>query len=238
MTDSPATPEAAAAPDAGDGKPRSFQVWTGKRHVFRVRTPEHYWLVTQVKLIGDVPAIEHEVKIVDPDTGEAVGETATTDDEGVLRVEVPENKAYHIELVDPEPEPGDSPTPEMHVEDDHAILRCQFVRASGEPLAEAEIHAKLGDADMLLTTDEEGRIESPAHLGYYELSYGEEVFHAHSLPMADAESDEAVYHFVVAGDAGAAGEAEPAGDESGVSPEDHLEHHDLPELEAESEESA
>jgi len=236
MTDSPSTPEAAAAPDAGDGKPRSFPVWTGKRHVFRVRTPEYYWLSTLVKLIGDVPAIEHEVKIIDPDTGEVVGEPVMTDDQGVLRAEVPSNKVYHLQLADPEPEPGDVPTPEQHVDEEHAILRCQFVNASGEPLAEAEIHAKLDDAEMTLMTDEEGRIESPAHLGYYELSYGEEIFHAHSLPTADAESEEAVYHFVVQGDA-AAGEEEPASDD-GASPEEHLEHHDVPELEPGAEESA
>lgn len=235
MTDSPSSPEQAAGPEAEDGKPRSFQVWTGKRHVFRVKTPEFYWLVTQLKLLGDVPAIEHEVKIIDPDTGEVVGEPVMTDDQGVLRAEVPSNKAYHLQLADPEPE-TESLTPERHVEDDHAVLRCQFVHASGEPLADAEIHAKLGEDEMVLTTDEEGRIESPAHLGTYELTYGEQVFHAHALPAAYAEKEEAVYHFVVAEEAG--GEGEPAGEESGESPEDHLERHDLPDLEHEEGEPA
>jgi hypothetical protein len=208
MTEAPSNPESAAAPEAEDGKPRSFTVWTGKRHVFRVKAPEHYWLVAQVKLLGDVPAIEHEVKIIDPDTGETVGEPVMTDDQGVLRVEVPQNKTYHFALTDSEPE-FESMSPEMHADDDHAVLRCQFVHASGEPLKEAEIHAKLGEDEMVLTTDEEGRIEQPAHLGDYELSYGERVFHAHSLPTADLEHEHAVYHFVVED----TGETEPAGEE-------------------------
>jgi hypothetical protein len=236
MTESSVPPATAAAPAAEDGKPRSFMVWTGKRHVFRVKAPEYYWLVTQVKLLGDVPAIEHEVRLIDPDTGEVVGEPVMTDDEGVLRVEVPQNKAYHLQLADPEPEPADAPPPEQHVDEEHAILRCQFVHASGEPLAEAEIHARLGEHEMMLTTDEEGRIESPAHLGDYELSWGEQVFHAHALPGSYGEKDEGVYHFVVADEAGV--EGEPAGEESGESPEDHLEHHDVPELEHEGEEPA
>ena len=224
MTESSLPPETAAAPGAEDGKPRSFMVWTGKRHVFRVKAPEYYWLVTQVKLLGDVPAIEHEVKILDPDTGEVVGDPVTTDDQGVLRAEVPSNKAYHLQLVDSEPDPeaGAAP-PEIHI-DDHAVLRCRFVHTSGEPLAEAEIHAKLGETEMLLATDEEGRIEGPAQLGYYELSYGEQVFHAHSLPAADAEDDEAIYHFVVEDEPAAESEGEPAG---GESPEDQLWHHDM-----------
>ena len=76
----------------------------------------------------------------------------------------------------------------------------------------------------------------PAHLGTYELSWGEQVFHAHALPGSYAEQEEAVYHFVVEDEAG--GEGELAGDESGESPEDHLEHHDLPELENGEEEPA
>lgn len=233
MTESSLPPETAAAPGAEDGKPRSFMVWTGKRHVFRVKAPEYYWLVTQVKLLGDVPAIEHEVRLIDPDTGEVVGEPVMTDDQGVLRVEVPQNKAYHIQLVDSEPE-AESMTPEQHVDEEHAILRCQFVHSSGEPLAEAEIHAKLGEDEMVLTTDEEGRIEGPAHLGTYELTWGEQVFHAHALPAEYAEKEEGVFHFVVEEEAG--GEDEPAGEESGQSPEARLERHADPELEHEGEE--
>jgi hypothetical protein len=238
MTDSPAVPEKSAGPQAEAASPRSFMVWTGKRHVFRVRAAEHYWLVAEVKLLGDVPAIEHEVRLIDPDTGEVVGEPLMTDDQGVLRVEVPQNKAYHLQLADPEPEPVDSLTPEQHVDEDHAILRCQFVHASGEPLADAEIYAKLGESEMVLTTDADGRIESPAHLGTYELTYGEQVFHAHGLPTSDAEDEHAVYHFVVEeSDAGKGGE--PAGEESGESPasiEERLprEHEHEPEHEEET----
>jgi hypothetical protein len=235
MTESSLPPETAAAPGAEDGKPRSFLVWTGKRHVFRVKAPEYYWLVAQVKLLGDVPAIEHEVKILDPDTGEVVGDPVTTDDQGVLRVEVPSNKAYHLQLVDSEPE-AESRTPEQHVDEEHAILRCRFVHASGEPLAEAEIYAKLGEDEMVLTTDEDGRIEAPAHLGDYELSWGEQVFHAHALPGSYADQDEAVSHFVVEDEGG--GEGEPEDEGSAASPEEHLEQHDLPELEHEEEEPA
>lgn len=222
MTDSSANPEAAAGPEAEE-KPRSFMVWTGKRHVFRVRAPETYWMVAQVKLLGDVPAMEHEVRIIDPDTGETVGEPVMTDEKGVVRVEVPQNKAYLFELADSEPE-LDELAPEQHVDEEHAVLRCRFVRASGEPLADAEINAKLGDMEMVLTTDEEGRIDSPAHLGTYELSYGEQIFHAHALPTSDLEHEDAVYQFVV--DEMAAGEEEAGGEGPEVEDtmEDHLEH--------------
>lgn len=220
MTDPAQNPESDA-----DAKPRTFTVWTGKRHVFRVKPAEIYFISAAVKLIGDVPAVNHEVRLIDPDTGEAVGDILETDDEGVLRAEVPENKAYHIELVDSEPE-LESASPEQFVDDEHAVLRCQFVHASGEPLTEAEIHAKLGETEMVLTTDEDGRIETPAHLGDYELSYGEQVFHAHSLPSSELDHEYAVYHFVVE-ESESETEGGEAGGESGSSPEDHFQRHEL-----------
>lgn len=212
MTDAPATPESASG--AEDGKPRSFMVWTGKRHVFRVRVPEHYWLAAHVHLIGDVPALEHDVKILDPDTGDVIAE-ATTDDEGVVRVEVPQNKEYRIELVDPQPEEEvEVGIPPGAIEEEGAMLRCQFVRASGEPLADTDLFAKLDEIEVVITTDGDGRIELPAHLGVYELTYGEQKFYAHGLPASDSEDEHAVYHFVVE-ESGAEGEA--GGEESGDS---------------------
>ena len=230
MTDAPPKGDTPAGEAAA---PKTFQVWTGKRHVFRVRRPEVYWIAVEVKLIGDTPAVHHEVRILDPDSGEPIGDPVMTDDQGVLRAEVPENKEYKLELVDREPTLFDSMDFALHPEDRGAVLRCQFVHASGEPLVEAEIHAKFEETEDVYTTDEDGRIEGTAQLGLYELTYGDQTFHAHSLPTEHAGRDEAVYHFVVTEDAGDE-EQEPAAGEAPESAERlHREHEPEPEGSAE-----
>lgn len=200
--------------DAGtaDAKPRTFMVWTGKRHVFRVRAAEAYWLAAQVKLIGDDPAVNHAVRIVDPDTGKVVLDDLTTDDQGVVRAEVPENKEYHIELVEPDT-PMEFPDADYGMGDSHAFLRCRFVDEAGNPIANQQVEAKFGDDDIPFVTDADGQIEAVAHLGAYELVIGDQTFYAHSVPAEDADRDEAVHVFVVRAEESepdSAGDAEEA----------------------------
>jgi hypothetical protein len=157
---------------------------------------EVHVIALQLSAIGDTPLIHHPVRVLDPDTGEAVAE-ATTDEEGVLRVQVPADKNYRIELVDDD---ADHPAPPRPAEDEAATLLCLFVDAQGNPLANEAIEASIDDERFELHTDTEGKLESPARLAEYELKARGQVFTAHALPLEVAKPEH-TYRFVVAAEA-------------------------------------
>jgi hypothetical protein len=145
-------------------------------------------LAAEVKLIGDTPLIEHEVRVIDPDNGAVVAE-AVTDEKGIVRVEVPAAKTYRIEIVDRELAWHGDIAPEAP----QSVLRCELVDAFGTCVAHRDVVATTDDGEMTLTTDEAGRIEVPMPLGHVQLQVGDDIFDAHAL----LPSDQTVYQFVV-----------------------------------------
>ncbi|MEO5616739.1 MAG: hypothetical protein ABIS67_03130 [Candidatus Eisenbacteria bacterium] len=159
---------------------------------------EVFVLAAAIKLLGDVPLVKGVVRIIDPDTDQPVGEAITTNEKGEVRVEVPEKKAYRIEIEDDELETeGPEPPPPLP-EPQPAVLVCQFVNAAGEPLDDEPVKfgAAAGDGDDF-TTDEKGRIRAPAELGPCKLEVRGQAFVAHSLPVEDGDNEACHYRFVV-----------------------------------------
>jgi hypothetical protein len=152
-----------------------------------------------VKSIGGTPLVNHLVCILD-EKGRRVGNPVTTDGEGILRAEVPANEKYRVEILDEGMEHAVAP---LHTGDERAVLLCQFMELDGSPVANEKVEVKAGEDKFELTTDERGRLESPARLGACELTVRNESFIAHALAVADKEREESVYRFVL-------GEAGPA----------------------------
>jgi hypothetical protein len=163
-------------------------------HVFVVGEQKHdrHVIATVVKGIGDTPLVRHRVRVVDPETGEPVTEWLETDDGGVLRTEVPEERAWRIEIED-RPAADDEDGPEIDPGREGGIVVCVFTDRSGAPLAGERVEA----GEVALLTDEGGRLEAAASLGPCELKVRGKTFLAHALPASDAEKEENVYRFVV-----------------------------------------
>ncbi len=168
---------------------------------------EAYVISAEVHTIGDTLLVNQDVRIIDPDTLEQVGDIITTGDDGVVRGIVPENKTYRIEMADAD---LDSPPSPLHNDEEPAILLCHFFDESGVPLAHIDVAARSDDDEITLTTDGDGKIEVPAHLRPYELRIGEQVFRAHALLLEDRERDENRYRFTVGSGAAQEAQGDPA----------------------------
>lgn len=153
-----------------------------------------FLLVAEVKLLGDTPLVRHAVRILDPDGGQPVAE-AETDERGVVRVEVPGNKTYRIEIVDEAP-----PLPAwdtIHIP--QAVLRCRLVDPTGVPIPHLDVTIRDCDGRSTeATTDEEGGLEVSVELGVYQVVVGEDTHWVHALLLDDVTE---AYEVVVALDA-------------------------------------
>ena len=162
-----------------------------------VTDDELYVLAAEVKTIGDTPLVRHAVRILDPETGGVIEDHVMTDEAGVVRAMVPENKTYRIEIVDEEREiPPPAP---LAANDVHGILICHFVDGDGNAVANEGVEARCEDDQFSLVTDEDGRIEAPAHLSAYDLKIRGETFTAHALLWSDRGDgeEEPLYRFVL-----------------------------------------
>jgi hypothetical protein len=162
---------------------------------FVVGEPRDVHLIAvEVRSLGGTLLADHRVRVLDPETGEPVGDWLKTDASGVLRTQVPDDRTYRIEIADEETQPAAQP--EHHVDQPPAVLFCHFVDGSGTPIANERVQATRGGDTFELFTDEEGRIDDPAQLGDYQLKIKGRAFTAHGLPLADRESSEG-YRFVI-----------------------------------------
>lgn len=174
---------------------------TDRRHTIHVRrfekvpAEEAYVISVEVRSIGGTLLVNHDVRILDPDNLEQVGDLITTGDDGLVRAVVPQNKTYRIEIADAEAVSVGLP---LDGDEEPAMLLCHFFDESGAPCAHQDIVARSGNDTFELATDAEGKIEAPAHLVPYELRIGNQVFHAHALLSKDREKDGNRYRFIVA----------------------------------------
>ncbi len=167
-----------------------------------------------IKAIGDVPLANHPVRILDAETGEQVGGILMTDDDGIVRATVPEQKEYRIEIVEKDAAGAD------------AVLLCRFVDVVGDPLvgetvAVTAVEAESGNPGESTsdegdaTTDANGMVERSAKLGAYRLEIRDQTFLAHAVLSSDKDNPDSVSLFVLAGTSQA-----PADDEEGDEPSD------------------
>ena len=168
----------------------------GALQVFVVGEPaDVHFIALEVKALGGTPLANHQVRVLDPDTGEPIGDWMETDDAGILRTRVPDERTFRIEILDEDLEAAGAAQPTLP--ETAALLRCRFVDAAGRPVAGAPVEAAVDDDKLALHTDENGRIEAPARLAAYRLTIRGQTFTAHALTVADASSEESVYRFVL-----------------------------------------
>jgi phage protein D len=164
-----------------------------------------FFLSTVIRSIGGTPLMNQRVQVIDPDTGESVGEPVTTDEEGHIAVPVPENKKYGVRILDDDPG-DDVPPPEAMDPYDPAVddpprIFVRLLDDAGGPLAAVNYELKGKDGfSHAGTTDAEGDIEMegvPA--GAYELSVQGKTFQVPTLLSSVLRDDPAPYTLVVAG---------------------------------------
>ncbi|MBS2021674.1 MAG: hypothetical protein JST92_04645 [Deltaproteobacteria bacterium] len=183
-THTPSSSEDARAGDEGGDAGGDF-VETAKHLIHAV-----------VTTIGDTVLQNHKVKIHSLETGEQVAE-GTTDEQGVVTAEVPNEGTYRIEIVDEE----------MKLDGDGAstwdaeipvTLVCRFVDAKGAPVVGEVVEATASGYTMKLTTDATGRVQAAALHEPYELKIRGQSFAAHAVPASDHDADDsATYVFVL-----------------------------------------
>ena len=160
-------------PDATSG-PRQLRFKTSFTRPTTQRRPPRtaYFLSRRLLAHGGTPFANQPVRIIDPDTGARVGGVVRTDSAGNLFVRVPENKPYHLSIVDPHQHDHARPGPNTSGPLDYPMLTVRLVDAAGAPLANEQWRATgPGGATLSGTTDAQGDIScGPAVFGVYELT--------------------------------------------------------------------
>ncbi len=142
-------------------------------------------LAAEVRSIGDTLMPNQKVRIHALDTGEKVAE-AVTDDSGILRVNVPRDANYRIEIVD-EAQDAEPPGLQANVERGPFYrVVAKFVDGSGAPLKGESVEIADGDDTTTATTDDDGLLDlAAAELKAYQLTVRGTKFAAHALPSED-----------------------------------------------------
>ena len=161
------------------------------------------FLTTVIRAIGGTPLMHQPVQVIDPDTGEEVGEPLSTDAEGRIAVRVPENKKYGIRILDDDPG-DDLPPPEAMdpydpAQDDPPQIFVRLLDAAGKPLAgiDYEVTGK-GGFSHKGKTDAEGDVEMegvPA--GGYELKIQGRTLQIPTIVSSVLREDPTPYTLVV-----------------------------------------
>ena len=160
----------------------------------------------QLHAAGGTPLIAERVRVHDPDTGKPVGDDGVTDEEGVLRARVPEEKEYEIHIVaeggEEHPDAFDDhvhPLPaHLPHPDEHPLLHVIFLDAKGEPLKgePVKVNDEHGTAQEV-KTDYSGVIDMVVEAGPFMLELRSRSFQAHSVFSGDLVEEGAPYKFVV-----------------------------------------
>jgi hypothetical protein len=165
----------------------------GRRRHGQADSKDVHVLAVQLHAIGNSPMAHETVLVIDPDSGEQVGDPITADEQGRIRAIVPQNKEYHLRLVD---EPG----PPLLQEDGHSrppnlCILARFSDRAGHPLANEKVHLAHAEGEADLITDEQGELHIPASPGIYLLEARGEKFRAHPILAGDQGGGE--FRFVV-----------------------------------------
>jgi len=161
------------------------------------------FLSTVIRSIGGTPLMNQLVQVIDPDSGESVGQPVTTDAEGHIAAPVPENKKYGIRILDDDPG-DDVPPPEAMdpydaARDDPPRIFVRLLGADGKPLAgvDYEVTGK-GGFSQKGKTDAEGDVEMegiPA--GGYELKIQGHKLQVPTIVSSVLREDPTPYTLVV-----------------------------------------
>jgi len=151
---------------------------------------------------GGTPMAHERIRIVDPDSGQPVGEPVVTDEEGVLRAKVPEEKEYHLVVESEEAEQDELPALDLggheRGSDEHSVLSVELLDAEGKPLQGEKVQVK-GEqgAGFEVVTGDDGCFHELAEPGVYQLTVRGKSFKAHTIFHDDRGDSAAPYRFVV-----------------------------------------
>ena len=146
-------------------------------------------IAVELKGLGDTALPNHKARILDPETGEPATDWLESDDEGILRARVPDDRPWRIEIFD---DGLDEAAVHVEAEDAPALLLCQFVDAAGAPIADEPVEVSIGEEKLSLRTDASGKLEAHVPLAACELKVREHSFTAHGIPAADRETEGAL----------------------------------------------
>ncbi len=164
--------------------------------------PDGAWAIeVQLHAAGGTPLACERVRIVDPGTGKQVGTEAVTDDKGVLRARVPEQKEYHFVPVEDDAVHHDDPwagSGAAAAGQEHSLLFVLLTDASGAPLASEKVTVKdEAGGEHPAQTDGEGRMRLVTDPGVYELRVRGNTFVAHTLFTSDLGEEPQPYRFTL-----------------------------------------
>lgn len=150
-------------------------------------------LALTLKGLGGTPFANERVQVIDPDTGEPVGDPVMTNDQGELRAPVPAQKKYQVRALGDDPLEGEAPQPAV-TGDDHLHIDALFLDDGGEPLANEPVTVTHADGKSDGSTDESGWFHLSADAGLFVLEVRQQKFHAFPAPSDAATGG---YRFVV-----------------------------------------
>ncbi|HTO96107.1 MAG TPA: hypothetical protein VMK66_03600 [Myxococcales bacterium] len=181
------------------------QLRTGRRYLLVVDgiRGKGFRIEVQLHAAGGTPLAGERVRILDPETGEAVGEPILTDGSGILSASVPREKEYEIHVLGEQAEDEGHAWAEMDAPttgpDRHAVLDVQFLDAEGAPAKDLEV--QLEDAEGAVqeaVCGADGRIHLVVEPGLFTLEAGGASFVAHSVFHDELDEEDPAYRFALA----------------------------------------
>jgi hypothetical protein len=153
----------------------------------------------QLTAAGGTPLAAEPVRIVDPDSGQDVGKPGVTDERGVLRARVPEQKEYEFHAVAfgvEHDDPWGAAAPIAAAGQEHSVLFVALTDRAGSPLANENVTVKdEAGSEHPGQTDGEGCLRLVTDPGVYELRVRENTFVAHTLFTSDLGDEPKPYRF-------------------------------------------
>jgi hypothetical protein len=185
-------PRAAAPADAPGGKPADDEPADPPGTVGGIPGSE-FSIEIQLFAEGGTPLAAERVRVVDPDSKEEVGKPGVSDEAGVFRAGVPEEKEYQLfaviggkeQEIDAWSAAG-SPPSDPVAGDEHPMLIVLVVDGKGTPLAGEKVHVKAETGDEWdLETDARGRVALECEPGLFTVTARGIDLLAHSVFNGD-----------------------------------------------------
>jgi hypothetical protein len=150
-------------------------------------------LSLQLQAIGGTNMVGETVQIIDPDTGEAVGDPITADASGNISAQVPDGKEYHLQVVH---EDTDHLPADGHDVPDALSILVRFSDTDGNPRKGLTVSFASDGASVDLVTDDTGELHVPTTAGLATMTASGQTFKVHPVVLTDA-ADQSHYRFTV-----------------------------------------
>jgi hypothetical protein len=166
-----------------------------------------YGIEIQLFAAGGTPLAAERVRVVDPDSKEEVGKPGVSDEQGVFRAGVPEEKEYQLfavvngvdQEVDAWSAEGSEPSKPVAA-DEHPMLIVLVVDGQGAPLTGEAVHVKAETGEEWdLKTDVRGRVALEVEPGLFTVTARGTDLVAHSVFNGDLFDETAPCRLEIAG---------------------------------------